>query len=399
MADETKTTTIVPAETSTPSAEPEIDFRDVIPDDNFEQGLTETPSTDTQASVPDSVQTTPDVTKKTPTPGGDATIPPPASSAAPRRGDALPAEPPAQPSGAPSADTEWPEELLAAEGFTRQKAMSVFGTPERFEQAVMLRDRQVVENARLAMLQQQRAQQLQQQAAQLAYQQQLGRQGPPQQSPVTQPSGGVKFEMPKPKIGGDEKWDEDVTELASALAKHAETVADMKVQAVMQQLGTLQQLMGHLAQDRLRSAQQSYVESFESRISGLGDEFKDLFGTGSGRALKQDSPELANRIRLDTVIGAIQNARQRQGLAPLSEDDAFRRALIVEFPDRFEQTLRAKVAGQVANRQRQMTARPTSRKTTGMTPEERASAFADNWAQQNRASGALPMDIPVSGEF
>lgn len=377
MADTQTDTTVAAVEN-----EPAIDFRDVIPEDNFEV-VTEAPSTDVTSTTPDATKPAAVGETQTPEsqPAGDVPIPSAGSTVAKGSDDK---------SGISPAEEEWPDELLRAEGFDKQRAMQVFGTPDRFEQAVLTRDRQIVQMARQAALMQQR-----QQAPPV---QQTGRMAgpPPQQAPAAgQPLGGVpKYELPQPKVGEDKTWDEDVKSLAESLAKHAETVAESKFNAAMERLSTMQQILGHFAEDRLRQVQDQYLDSFDKRVESLGEDFKDLFGSGSGKALPRDSHELANRIRLDSVMGAIQQSRQQQGLTRLSEDEAFRRALVVEFPDRFEQSIRTKVAGQVANRQRQFTSRPTGRKTEGLTPEERASSVAESWYQTHRAGTSVPGDIP-----
>jgi hypothetical protein len=259
-----------------------------------------------------------------------------------------------------AAESAFPEYLLEAAGITAGEAESQFGTPEALGAAVRMLDSRFLQAGAL-LVGQQGAPPLQPPTP-------LQQVQPPQQVTI---EGDDDFELPP--MSGDEVWDDDTKALVQALNKKYKSELSKRDEQLLQHQQTLQSLL----QEKHMDAQQRYVDEFDEFVNELGREYKALLGEGSGYELKRESIAMQNRVHLDSIAAQYAAGRRAHGQPDLPLKSLFSRSLKLAFPDADTQATRREVVDQVGARQRMVTQRPSQRRTSKMTGEEKAIAHAN----------------------
>jgi hypothetical protein len=268
------------------------------------------------------------------------------------------------PAGEVEAESAFSSELLNAAGLTEEEATASFGTPEALTSAVRMLDQRYLQAG-------------QQLAAPVAPQPvQFQTQQPQQQTQqVTPPEEWEPFELPPPSDAED--WDADTKALVNALdQRHRSELA--KRDALLQQQ---QQAMQLVLQDRMESQRKAYVDQFDGFVNELGDEYQSFLGKGTYRDMNPNSVFMRNRAHLDNTAAQYAAGRRAHGQPELSTKELLSRSLSLAFPSAGADVVRREVLDQVGQRQKLLTVRPTQRRSSKMTPEDRAVQNANNFLQ------------------
>lgn len=277
----------------------------------------------------------------------------------------------------------FPAELLNAAGLTAEQATAAGQTPESLRQLVRQQDAYLAQIGQQILTQPQPPQQPQVpltpqpvQQPQQPQPQQPPVQPTPQQAQATniQQDADGNFVLPPPKEG---EWDEDTKTLFQHFNnQYRQELSRRDVELQQQKL-----ILEGLLQQQIAQQQEQYVHQFEGFLNELGDDWKPIFGAGSGREMNPHSVHFQNRVRLDTTANQIQAAMQSRGMPPLNNSELMARALMVAFPDQQIQQVERKAVQQVTtkNRQRMKTHRPTARKGKSLSAEARAIEHANSF--------------------
>jgi hypothetical protein len=149
-----------------------------------------------------------------------------------------------------------------------------------------------------------------------------------------QPGAGANASPLKFDIKFDDVVDERVVAGVNALAQQVS-------EQVAAQLATLQRAQAQIV-DTLRPIITSFNEHmtemqethFDNFVASLGDEWSDVFGTGSLSDLDPKSTEYANRIRLHQAARTLNLGRSQTGANPYRIRQAWKRAVPIEFGDK-----------------------------------------------------------------
>jgi len=121
---------------------------------------------------------------------------------------------------------------------------------------------------------------------------------------------------------------------------------------------------------------QQFERELDSYFSGLGEDYKELFGSGPGASMDKKSTAFANRNKfLDEVAAQMDtNIRMKRGL---SREQVFERALNAAFGKEVATINQKKIGKSLDRRSRNLTVPPTRREASkhNKTPMERAVAF------------------------
>ena len=127
---------------------------------------------------------------------------------------------------------------------------------------------------------------------------------------------------------------------------------------------------------------------FEQQISALGEGWKDIFGSGKTRGLDRRTSAYQNRAKL---IETIRDLYQVQSSRPVarqpSDEDLFRRSLLISFGDHYEKMIQANIADKL--KKTTITSRPEQRRsgengTPANDPDSRAKAFVKNFFHERQ---------------
>ena len=231
-------------------------------------------------------------------------------------------------------------ELLSAAGLTAEEAEASFGTPEALESAVRMMDRRFY------------------QAGQLAGQQGFaGQAAPAPPVAAAQPTEDDSFEFPKTSDG--QEWDDDTKLLFKAFSKKYEAELEKRDAA-----------LAALWQEKQDQSLRQYVQEFDGFVNGLGDEYKAFLGNGTRETLPGIAKQ--NRIHLDSVAATYAAGRRAHGQPDLTLHELLARSLPIAFPEVQAKAAKREVLSQVEQRQRMQTQRPSHRRTSKLTGDERA---------------------------
>lgn len=206
----------------------------------------------------------------------------------------------------------------------------------------------------------------QRQAAALAHQQQMQQaqatqaQGTQAAAQPAQPTGPRKFQL-QLSDDLDDVVKQPLTEMAAyfenevaPLQQRLQQVADAIMGPVRE---TVLQLQEQAAQVRL--------DRFDGFIGSLGDEWKDLFGSGPTDSLDPSSKELQARVRLFQAGEDLARGRQMANQR-IADQERWKRGLGVEFGDQAAKRAAAsatkKVAEQIGKQGKRVLSRPTGRR-------------------------------------
>lgn len=318
---------------------------------------------------------------------GAAPSPPPAAPAAQAKPQAVEKR-----AEAAEAVDEFPADLLREVGMTTEQAKAQFSTPEQLEAVIRYRDQQMVAAGRRQYEQQTQpppaATQQVPAVAPPATQQQAA---PPATAPQDAMQTAQEFGF-KPFKVNPEEWDPATVKLLDGMNEHFANQFN-QVAGRVQQFAQMESALHGLLNVQVQQAQVQYVQEFEQTIEKLGDEWSDVFGQGPGVKMDRESPQIQNRIKLDSTMLMLAAGRRAAGQPPLSQQALFERALRLEFPEKNESLVRKQVTHVADKRRSQFTARPTGRTGRPLTGEEAAQQRAAAFFQSRGMLGATDDDL------
>jgi len=227
----------------------------------------------------------------------------------------------------------------------------------------------------------------------------------------TQQAAPQKFEFAPfefPKTINVEGEDYEPDPATAKLFEEQYTKLTSQVQPVIAnlqaQLQREQQRNQMIEMERRRASEEEYSRRLDQEIANLGNEWAEVFGTGSGQELMEQSrtdaaamTALNQRVMLDNTIAAIRAENGRLGNPPMSLDQEILWALQRNHHDRFQQMIRQQDTKKSNGRKGVQAARPTAR-TKPVTNEEEA--FAQRFNREMRKQGKDAIDFSRQpGEF
>jgi hypothetical protein len=138
-------------------------------------------------------------------------------------------------------------------------------------------------------------------------------------------------------------------------------------------LQSLRDSVGQRESDLARQQEQNEEMAFDAAVQNLGEEWRDVFGEGSGmdltRAGQSDPVAMTNfnhRALLFETVEAVREVNAKQGYKPMALEQEVQWALLQRYPDKFQQTISGSSNGSASGsgQRRGVTAsRPTQRST------------------------------------
>lgn len=260
-------------------------------------------------------------------------------------------------------DTNFDAELLsmAAEcGFTEQEARD-FGTTKQLIKALLPISRR------------------------------LEQMGQPRQADQAQPApiktdDGFKWAIDPEKDGFDPK-------LVSELNRYHEWNAK-RLEAYDKRVGEMSQREQRREAEESRRTEMTRQERFDESLNALGEEYRELFGSGNVNSLKQDSKEWSNRRQVYMAMRVAEKSWRDMGTPVTDSKVLLQQALGMVFHDKQQELARKKVASSLSSRSNSSMSRPSSRKTAtngiGLQP---AKEHVRNWmSQRDTDEAALGLD-------
>jgi hypothetical protein len=142
-----------------------------------------------------------------------------------------------------------------------------------------------------------------------------------------------------------------------------------------QQLNLMQTVLGRIATGFQMQQTLKDQQWFDEQLNGYGDDWSDLFGSGSFNELSEKNPNAyKNRDRVWMRLEALKKmaADEKQSISPA---DLLRKAVQFEFGDRVQEITRRRVNTQARDRSGKFVAQPQqTRHEEHAEPEERAAA-------------------------
>jgi hypothetical protein len=185
-----------------------------------------------------------------------------------------------------------------------------------------------------------------------------------------------------------EKFDEEYVDfLESNERRHFESR-----QALRKELADLHTQLGELKQhteSSQREIQERQAEEQQSRfdafIDGLGEEYRDLLGSGPSKKMPPTSAEFRNRVEVWERMQALRAWHMQRGHAP-EADKLYREALHAAFGDQFQTIARKQIETTSATRRKSAIARPAGREGTVDPTTKAAQRIEKFWAEHGKVT-------------
>jgi len=156
--------------------------------------------------------------------------------------------------------------------------------------------------------------------------------------------------------------DEEAMETLEPEVREAFTKAHEQNQQLIQQNQQIMAALDGMAEQSQESQEQQVVSWLDGKIGSLDEHQRKVFGEGPSASLNADSPEWKARNQILQDAKALFSGRADQG-NPISEDEAFNRALMMMSFESVEKTATDKVRGQVKSRSNQILEKPDGNKS------------------------------------
>lgn len=207
----------------------------------------------------------------------------------------------------------------------------------------------------------------------VVFNRQLAARGRPDEPGTQEPEKEPQKETPKLELP-EINLEEVDPEIAKYIEGQSKVIQDLYGQ--VQGLSGLQEQVQTLhAQEQQRQIE-AFTSTFDGFIDNLGDSWDDVFGKKAG------DPDKA-RADLMNEVSVLAAGYEATGREMPTADDLINRALRSLHGDRFQNLARKELNGKLKQRARQGIARPSNRKATDMTPEDRAArAVAEKMAEK-----------------
>lgn len=336
----------------------------------------------------------------TPTPKQPGETSPPADSAgepepvqepAGETGEEAPSEPPPNEPETP----EFPPALLQMAGLADADAAKAAGfqDPDALFAAIRWRGQLLTPGAQAA------------QAAQVAEAAQPTEQGLYRRTAPATPTPQAIPAQPAPEPEGDADFKafQLPADKRDLLDEELLVVLDEMNQHYQNELKSIRSSIGSREADIARQQAQEEEAQFDQAVQALGDEWKDVFGEGSGadlaRAGQSDPVAMTNfnhRALLFEAVEAVREVNAKQGYKPMTPEQEIQWALMQRYPDKFQQIVSGSSNGSSGRRRGVTASRPTQRATPPKGQNEKV--LADVNAMLNK-KGRAPLDMGEPDEF
>jgi len=213
---------------------------------------------------------------------------------------------------------------------------------------------------------------------------------PAQPEPVATPEGEVQsFQLPSDKM---DMLDEDLQEVIRQMNDHYQK----EVQSLR---STISQRESEIAD------QQSQDEGilFDKVVQGLGKDWQDVFGEGSGSDLARtgqtDPVAMTNfnhRAMTFDVVNDIRELDAKHGYKPADINQLVLRAVMFRYPDKFQQIISGNSNGTSGQRRGVTASRPTQRNTPPKGQGAKALSSVDAMLRKRHGYG---LDMGQEEEF
>lgn len=184
----------------------------------------------------------------------------------------------------------------------------------------------------------------------------------------TETTQEIKFEPLEIKFDNEADLDPEVVKQIKAINEHNSKAFESMskfTNDLGKQLTITQQAIAN-------QADQKVSDRIESMFGELGDDYKDLVGTGRGETLDENSNQFTNRVSIINAMKAIDQVAfdSKQRMKPL--DKVFKQAVKQVFSDKQAEITNKKVAKSVTDRNKQAINNPTGSRKATVTGDEAA---------------------------
>lgn len=269
-----------------------------------------------------------------------------------------------EPASAPAADTQVdgtpsePElesslvELAARHGFTGEDA-KLFGSSDNLRRALASLDAKAVTWAE----------------RQFTGQQSNNADPSATAQPSNQTTQPTDESIEKLKVDLDPSiYDEGTISQINKLNDHYDKVVRQLSGQLKQVTSAFNQITGQV-QAEASTRQERELDAF---FDSVGDEYKTLYGKGTGRSLNPNGSELAQRQVFVRNMELLKMADARNNQPPMSDAAMRDRVLAFTNPNLIKQTVRKEIQEQIEQRRQQAVARPSKRQAAPLTGEAKA---------------------------
>ena len=155
---------------------------------------------------------------------------------------------------------------------------------------------------------------------------------------------------------------------------------DPKIKAVIKGMyEELQRTKAEISESKLRAAHQEQLtrQEFDRRETETWDnlfnaiDMPDKFGKGKYGDLRQDSPEMASRVRVMQQVNAQYELASRRG-ETLTERELLNRAIDIEYPDAKRTKEQSELGKKLSSREKQFSVRPRASRASAPKSEKEA---------------------------
>jgi hypothetical protein len=183
-------------------------------------------------------------------------------------------------------------------------------------------------------------------------------------APAGEPEGEVApFQLPADKMG---LLDEDLQEVIRQMNDHYQSQNSSQ----QKELQSLRAELNRREESLAIQQEQNEELQFDEAVQSLGENWKDVFGEGSGRELDrqgQSDPvamtNINHRRLLFETVQAVREVNVKQGYKPMTLEQEVQWALMQRYPDKFQQIISGKSNGKPGPRRGVTASRPTQRNT------------------------------------
>ncbi len=201
----------------------------------------------------------------------------------------------------------------------------------------------------------------------------------PEATAETKKAGKVEpFQLPSEKI---DMLDEDVQAVLRDMNQHYQ-----------QEVAEIRASISQRDADQARRQEQDESMQFDEVVQNLGEDWRDVFGEGTGMELSRTGPHdpvamtnFNHRALLFETVEAVREVNTKQGYKPMTLEQEVQWALMQRYPDKFQKTISGNSNGKSGHREGVTASRPTQRNTP---PKSRsAKVLSDVDAMLNKQHG------------
>jgi hypothetical protein len=242
---------------------------------------------------------------------------------------------------------EFPPALLQMAGLADAKAAQAAGfqNPEALFSAIKWRSQMLMPGAQPV-----------QPSEQGLYRRPLPTAKPTPVQNVEPESEDKPFQLPTEKMG---MLDEDLQDVIRQMNDHYQ-----------QQVASLRSSISQREAEIADQQAQDEEVRFDETVQSLGEDWSDVFGSGSGRELAREGQfnptamtNFNHRALLFETVQALREVNAKQGYKPMSLEQEVQWALMQRYPDKFQKTISGNSNGKSGPRKGVTASRPTQRNT------------------------------------